>query len=1191
MFTSKLLVSLSALFLVVSSDIGQNFALMNPAAPYRHVQEKSPLGLWTSEAMKNSVQAHVESFNTFANHILPRLPGHIPAVEAMFGDQELSVWIEELQLSKPVRKDDCIEPRVFPYDCRESHQTYSGELSARVGVRIGGDGVQYQTVALGGIPIMVGSSSCHLAGQSPAQLVSNKEDPDERGGYFVINGNEKVVRLLVQAKANHVHALIRPSFANRGPLYTKFATQMRCMRDDMTTQTLTLHYRKDGTCWIRFSILKNEYLLPMFLMLKALQEISDQELFERLTDGMPEDTFVSERVLAMLEAQRNAYPGIQSQSDALTHLGEVFAIVLDEGRRPEKYSRKDLGRKVINRFMFVHSSNYFDKFNCLVLMFRKLVGLVRGDLRPDNADATDSHDVLLPGQIYGAILKEALEGSLQKCVQTLQKKARMSAYKKTEKGEQPSMPTGSSTPAYPLTLQLVVNALRSGSEVTRKTEYFLSTGNLSSKTGLDLMQVTGFTIIADKLNAFRYFSHFRSIHRGAFFAEMKTTTVRKLLPETWGFLCPVHTPDGGPCGLLNHLTALARLTVTAPDTEKTSQVVSALYANGVAPITAKVAPVLSGKSSAWVTVDGRVVGKVHSELIDEVANRIRYAKRCGLEGVPFDTEIVTVSMESAKIGLMPGIWLFTGPGRLTRPVVAISDEKREWVGPMEQIHMRIAVGNEHIKKFHDVEENLPVSHTHREVGPTSIFSFLAALTPFCNHNQSPRNMYQCQMLKQTMGTPYLNHPYRTDNKVYKICYPQAPIVRTQQFTDGNFDIKPFGANAVVAVIAHSGYDMEDALVISKGSFERGFGHAHVYKQKVVDAFPDKYGGANKYKFGNDLAAAGADPHLQSDGFPSIGVKVGEGSSLISITNSDTMVRRTEKYKDEEQGWLEQVNLIGGGGFGGLTDGAQRVSMKLRLPRNPVVGDKFASRHGQKGIMATLWPQQDMPYTASGITPDILFNPHGFPSRMTIGMLIEIMAGKAASLDGKPVVDATAFKTYADGRNAHDDAANTLLKHGYEYLGCEEMYSGIHGVVLKTHIFIGVVYYQRLRHMVLDKAQVRATGPIDPLTKQPVKGRKRHGGIRFGEMERDSILSHGAAFLLRDRLFNCSDAHIDSVCPSCGNILSGVTAERGAMPTCIACGVDCKEVEIPFVFRYLCAELASMNIKMRLNVRDKDPLAL
>jgi DNA-directed RNA polymerase I subunit RPA2 len=1152
---------------------------------YRHVQDpSSSLSSWTSTNLVQSVQAHVESFNTMITHVLPLLPSTIQDVfyEDAAGTS-CRIYIQELQLSKPSRKDDSVEPRVFPYDCREAHATYAGELIAKVGVDL--DGVtSVHSVSLGAVPMMVGSIGCYLHGATPEKLVSLKEDPDERGGYFIVNGNEKVVRLLVQNKANQVHALVRPSFANRGALYTKYATQMRCLRQDLTSQTLTLHYRKDGTCWMRFSISKNEYLLPMVLLLRAMGDFSDQILFEKLTDGDPMDTFVSERVLAMLEANKSAYGQTQSQSDALSHLGDVFATVLDEGRRKQPLTTRQIGQRVIQKFMFVHTQNFQEKFQSCIFMFRKLISLVRGDIRAENADTLDAHDVLLPGQLYGAIIKEAVEISLQKTVQTLAKKQRQHDMK-VEAGK-----AAASTPsaAAKITATSVIHLLKASSEVEKRTSYFLSTGNLNSKSGLDLMQVSGFVTIADKLNAFRYFSHFRSIHRGAFFAEMKTTTPRKLNPETWGFLCPVHTPDGAPCGLLNHLTALAKVTTAVPDPESSSQAIKDfLYSHGVLPIVGQTAvidgarhflttaPIYPASSYSWVVLDGRPIGKVHLDALKLVAEKLRSWKR----QQNADFEIVGLSRDEQDLGLFSALSIFTGPGRLTRPVVHNETQIKEWIGPAEQVHLKIAVGNEHIQKFEKVTENLPVIYTHSECGPTSMFSYLAALTPFCNHNQSPRNMYQCQMLKQTMGTPYLNHPFRTDNKVYRITHPQAPIIRTKTFTESCFDIKPFGCNAVIAVISHTGYDMEDALVINRSSYNRGFGHATVFKQKLVDAneLAGKFG-----RFASDGGAASGP--LEADGLPRVGCRISEGSPYACVTNTSSSVPSKEIWKDDEDGWVEQVNVISGGGFGSQTTDSQMASIKVRLPRNPVVGDKFASRHGQKGVVGILVNQEDMPFTASGITPDILFNPHGFPSRMTIGMLIETMAGKAASLEGTPVVDATAFKTYPDGQMAHSESAEILAKHGYHYLGTEQMYSGMHGTPIETQIFVGLVYYQRLRHMVLDKAQVRATGPIDPLTMQPVKGRKRHGGIRFGEMERDSIISHGAAYLLRDRLFHCSDGQIDHVCPKCGSLLSGLAPERDTEPVCMQCNVTCERVEIPFVFRYLSAELASMNVKIKLNLK-------
>jgi DNA-directed RNA polymerase I subunit RPA2 len=1198
---------------------------------YGHVQFPSATcEEWASELLTSSVYAHLESFNIFLRDILPKLPAFIPDVYftwynqktgAMEEDSEqaqpsargplVRMWVENMMIGKPMRVDDTVQPLIYPADCREGHHTYAAAVTATVCAQLVNESAAAMKIdtILGYAPIMVGSTACNLNGLTPTQLVARKEDPDERGGYFVINGNEKVCRLLIQPKTNHILAVTRGAFQNRGPLYSKYATQMRCMREDLTTQTISLHYRRDGTCWLRFSYMKNEYLLPMVLVLLALHDCNDLFIFQQLVDGEPTESFVTERVVAMLDLHAHEYPHVVDQESALVHLAEAFGVVLPEGRLTQseiagnsRFSKKELGALLVRRMFFVHTESGWEKFQTLVLMFRKLVAMVSGKIRPDNPDAMDAHDLMTPGQLYGGVLKETVHGILERLAGTLAKKSRLMVSKND------SVP--------PLTAAFIKLQLSSVSDLTRKMEYFMATGNLQSRTGLDLQQTSGFTIIADKLNAFRYMSHFRSVHRGAYFTEMKTTTVRKLLPETWGFLCPVHTPDGSPCGLLTHLAAQCRPVVTPIDRTLVDQVEESLVKLGmisteavsliradeakkrVIEATEGTAPVIAGSRYVWVTVDGRPVGRIVAPLLGDITESLRALKRQN----GWQIEVASCKVGEAGGNLFPGLMIFTGPCRFSRPVICLSDNQEEWIGPMEQRHMSIAASEKDINRMNEegiVPEQFPIEYTHKETSVTSFLSIIASLTPFSNHNQSPRNMYQCQMLKQTMAIPYINHVHRTDNKVYRITYPQVPVIRTSMFSRTNFDTKPNGTNAVVAVISHSGYDMEDALIINKQSYERGFKHASVFKTKVIETMPDRMGSSKfrRIKLTNENEM---DPNwrpvegLQRDGLPPIGQLMSEGDALSCLFDSDANAKKIEKHKDGEQCWVEQVNLIGGGGIeegpNGMSSSHVRVSMKLRIPRNPVVGDKFASRHGQKGVMAFLWPQEDMPFMASGFQPDILFNPHGFPSRMTIGMLIESIAGKAAVMKGQTTVDATTFREYPDGMTAHEYFGKQLRECGYEYLGTEEMYSGVHGTMMTANIFVGVIYYQRLRHMVLDKAQVRATGPIDPLTRQPVKGRKRHGGIRFGEMERDSLLSHGVSFLLRDRLLRCSDAYSDSACRSCGTILSHVPNkdDPDAKPRCIACGEDCVNVPIPFVFRYLCAELASMNIAVKLELEDGNP---
>lgn len=496
-----------------------------------------------------------------------------------------------------------------------------------------------------------------------------------------------------------------------------------------------------------------------------------------------------------------------------------------------------------------------------------------------------------------------------------------------------------------------------------------------------------------------------------------------------------------------------------------------------------------------------------------------------------------------------------------------------------------------------------------------------------------------------MGTPVHSFVHRTDSKLYRLQNPQAPIVQNFAHQEYGMDEYPSGANAVVAVIAYTGYDMEDACIINKSAYERGFGHASVYKVIEVDLMKDKSAAdAGGYIFhgaylkGEQLvrdavarkpgdappprpnAGDPIAPSLDLDGLPPVGTLLQYEDPFYSVLDVATNTHRVVKHKDLEPAYVDEIRILPpkeGGAAAQL--GLQRVTIKIRYNRNPVVGDKFSSRHGQKGVLSYLWPQEDMPFTDGGLTPDVIINPHAFPSRMTIGMLVESMAGKSGALHAQ-FQEATPFR-FDEQHRVVDYFGEQLTTAGYNYYGTETMYSGVTGEPLHCDIYIGCVYYQRLRHMVNDKAQARSTGPINNLTRQPVKGRKKGGGIRFGEMERDSLLAHGASFLLHDRLFNCSDRHIALVCNKCGSLLSPITVPSSASvttlvqkkdgdsattqlidvgasggdpakvnrarraPFCISCntGDHCYPVPVPYVFRYLVNELAAMNIKIKLEL--------
>ena len=1182
-------------------------------------------------ALVDALHPHLDSFNALFDHrdllgaaledigtkvFLDRQTGSLPRRED--GSEDTSqarpkrnrflVRIRKIILEKSVlpatNKLSTTNREIYPAECRERHATYRGKLRAQVEYKINDGAWQKDTQELGQIPIMVKSNRCHLEKCTPAQLVQHKEESEELGGYFIINGNERLIRMLIVSRRNFPLAIVRSSFTNRGPRYTKFGIQIRSVRPDQTPQANVLHYLGDGNITFRFTWRKNEYLIPVMMILKALIETNDREIFEGLTGtsvgGNVENTFMTDRVELLLRTYKDYK--LQGKSRTRSYLGGKFRPVLGV---PDDMSDEEVGAEFLRRIVLVHlgtgrlaETQNYDKFRMLLFMIRKLYTLVAGDCSADNPDALSNQEVLLPGFLYGMIIKERLEEWLRSIQGPIDDWSRQNGN------------AGFTNLAF--IREFPTKILRKTSDnIGGPLEYFLSTGNLISASGLDLQQNSGFTVVADKINFYRFISHFRMVHRGSFFAQLKTTTVRKLLPESWGFLCPVHTPDGSPCGLLNHLAHKCKITTEDLNISAIPRLLMGLGVSDLASITPD--------DSVVVQIDGRLLGFCSPKQARVIADTLRYWKVEGTHQVPLELEIGYIP--SMKGGQYPGIYLSSQASRMIRPVRYLPLDKQDFVGPFEQPFMSIACTESEIESGES---------THVEIDPTNILSILANQTPFSDFNQSPRNMYQCQMSKQAMGTPGAATQYRTDNKSYQLQTGQTPIVRPPLYNQYGLDNFPNGTNAVVAVISYTGYDMDDAMILNKSAHERGFGHGTVYKTKVVKLAEksDKARSAKSFQrlFGfapNSYVSAVTSNRLDKDGLPYIGAKISEGDPIAAshtvvfdhlknlYVNHDGQ-SMFHKYKDPETAYVEEVRLLGAESG---QEPCQVVSIKLRVPRSPVIGDKFSSRHGQKGVCSQKWPAIDMPFSESGIVPDVIINPHAFPSRMTIGMFVESLAGKAGALHGL-AQDSSPWR-FDEEYTAGDYFGTQLRAAGFNFHGNEPMYSGITGREFAADIFVGVVFYQRLRHMVNDKFQVRTTGPVVQVTGQPIKGRSKGGGIRVGEMERDSLLAHGCAFLLQDRLMNCSDYCRQWVCRGCGSFLSttptvGTGGRKGGKGTgvvrCRRCARKLEEAEhaegeiwhdgaggkwvggdnttvvaIPGVLRLLDVELSSMGVKMKFNI--------
>lgn len=1054
---------------------------------------------------------HIEAFDAFTD-VFPKITNNLPSFEYNDDNGSASFSFIKLELLKPYvnDRDTALEKRIFPKDCRLKSTTYKGKLIADIEFKVHNKRFTIKK-SLGYIPIMLKSKYCHTADFTELQNIQHGDESLEVGGYFVINGNDKVVRLLIAQKRNHIFTLIRDSNIKKGKNFTEFATSIRCVSDDETGQVNFLHYTLDGNIIFRFYIRKREFQIPLVLLLRALVNTTDKEIFDEIIDTqhITNDLALNvKRIKNMLASFREFE--LYTQEDCLDYIGSKFKPLFTE----RDYTNLEAAQFLLSEHVAVHLNDNYDKFKFLLLAVKKLYRLV-DNKRVDNPDSQMNHEIMTITQIFASILKERMLDA-GRLIKRLFEKS-----KGIDEDE--------------------INKIVKSNElnVCNKFEMLLATGNLNLTMVSDITETAGFSVIAERINYYRFFSHFRSVNRGNFFAQLKTTTVRKLKPESWGFFCPVHTPDGTPCGIITHLTHQAQVIVKKDKIHHNH-----FFDLGLLPLLR--GQIIENKLD--VILDGQLIGIVHEKDSFDFVEKLR--KLRASKGYKF--EVVFIPKDDHIESLYPGIYLSNGLGRLARPVFN-SKNNIEYIGIMEQVFLRIKSADtddseNNVKIESDFKQGNNMFAPYKEIDTTGFLSVVAGLTPFSDFNQSPRNMYQCQMAKQTMGTAFYNLKYRTDNKAYQITYPQLPIVKTQIFDDYNLEEYPMGINAVVAVLAYTAYDMEDAMVINKSSMERGFFYGSIYKTEVVEIERE-------------------DKVIYT---PEIGSYLKNGDLFYRLRKG-TGEKKNILYKGFDSGFIDSVIFYDTGENSGVA-----FKVKLRIPRNPSIGDKFCSRHGQKGVCSMHWPSIDMPFTEDGIVPDIIINPHAFPSRMTIGMLVESMAGKSGCLDGK-TQDGTAFQFKQKVNGAVEAFGEELHKNGYNYYGNETMYSGVTGSEFNAEVFIGVVYYQRLRHMVSDKFQMRTTGSINTLTRQPIGGRKKKGGVRFGEMERDAIISHGCSMVLKDRLMNCSDVTTFLHCDKCKSIL--FTDEK----RCLCDNKQFKEVELPYVFKFLCSELLSMNVRVKIEL--------
>lgn len=1094
---------------------------------------------------------HLDSYNRFVETMLQEIIDEQEIIETAF--PEVKFKLGKIEVLKPVsREADGSEVEITPFEARVRNITYASPMYLEITLVENGVESIKDKVYIGDLPIMIKSKLDPLSKMSPEELIKINEDPDDPGGYFIINGTEKVIIAQEDMVTNRV--LVDEGKAGSNVLYT--AKAISSTGSYRISVMMELH--KDGTITISFGGVPGK--LPFAILMRALGFEKDQDIVYAVSLN-PE---VQSLLLPSLEASRS----IATVDDALDYIGTRVAIGQVRENRIER------AKQVIDKYFFPHlGSSPKDRRKkgfFLAQMANMLLELSLGWREPDDRDHYANKRLKLAGDLLATLFRASFKNFVKDFNYQAEKVLTRSK-------------------------RFKISSIVRSDVMTERIRHALATGTwVGGKTGVSQL--------LDRTNWMSMLSHLRRVV-SPLSRSQPLFKARDLHGTQWGRMCPFETPEGPNCGLVKNLSLLTYITVGISEKKVENQ----LYKLGVIPVEEALKDAVENNNTQYlemtrVYLNGRHIGYYPDG--EKLASTIREMRRKG----DLHHEINVVYYERPQI---KELYVNTDAGRIRRPLIIVRNGKPAVTKrDIEALRKGEKTFSDLVKEGKieyldaEEEENAYIAldpsdllgpngkeYTHLELWTAGIFGVAASTIPYIEHNQSPRNTYQSAMVKQALGLYAANFNVRTDSRGHILHHPEKPLVQTKPLEVIRYNEKPAGQNAVVAIMSYTGYNIEDALIFNKSSVERGFMRSTFFR--LYSTEEKKYPGGQEDKI--EVPEAGVKIYrgfevykkLDPDGIISPETEVADGEALIGKTSPPRFLEEFKEYgfgasvrKDTsvtirygEKGVVDSVFISE------TQEGDKLVKVRVRDYRIPEIGDKFASRHGQKGVIGMLIPQYDMPYTEEGIVPDIIINPHAFPSRMTLGQLLEMLAGKTAALLGK-TVDATPFS-----KEPVEEIRMKLMKKGYSPDGREVMYDGRTGEIIGVPIMIGIVYYQRLHHMVADKFHARSRGPVQLLTRQPTEGRAREGGLRFGEMERDVLVGHGASMLLRERLLESSDKTVIYVCAKCGHIgwfdrnknayVCPIHGDKGEM----------YPVEVAYGFKLLIQELMSMGIMPRLKLGD------
>ena len=738
----------------------------------------------------------------------------------------------------------------------------------------------------------------------------------------------------------------------------------------------------------------------------------------------------------------------------------------------------------------------------------------------------------------------------------------------------------------------------------------MSTGDFSVKQSNSSSKV-GVAQVLNRLTYLGTLSHIRRVNT-PLEKSGELIAPRKLHGTSWGFLCPVETPEGQSIGVVKNLSFMTHLTIASHS--------EYLY-EYVKPFILSVDDVEKPEQlhdEVKVIVNGSWIGVVKNPL--ELYENLKEKKYRGIinvyTSIVFDYKNMQIRIcndggrmvrpvlrvKNNKVMLTPEILSNLRNGAWNWTDLMLHNDKGdsviEYIDSEEQSHAMIGMKTKdhYLHNLHpdfQSNEKLRIQYTHCEIHPCTLMGVLGSCVPFPDYNQAPRNTYQCAMAKQAIGVCAMNYDKRMDKTLYTLNYPTRPLVDTRMMDFLQLNRIPSGCQIHVAIMSYTGYNQEDSVLINQAAIDRGLFLATIYhtekdedkniiRDEIVRCKPDP-AKTKSIKHGNY-------DKLNSHGFIPENTEVENRDIIIAkvvpIKENRNDPTKVIKYEDQSKSFRTTEETYIDKNYSGRNgDGCNFAKTRVRITRKPVIGDKFSSRHGQKGTVGNILPESDMPFSKDGLKPDLILNPHAIPSRMTIAHLKETLLGKLL-LELGMFGDGTSF-----GNLDVKTITEELQRVGFESYGNEILYDGHTGRQIETSIFVGPVFYQRLKHMVNDKEHSRSIGPVVNLTRQPAEGRSRDGGFRIGEMERDVMIAHGMSKFCRERMYNVSDKYAVHVCKRCGMIATFNNGDKGVMRCkpgmtvhkCNTCNnvSDFAYVEVPYAYKLMSQELQTINVVPRL----------